>query len=138
MGMKKISAESEKSIVRVLRQWPKEKRPTWEGLRDALVAEGMPRQDVWSRQALSENEAIYAAYLIAKRGPDSAAPLSAATGDIEASAKIAELEAALREADLKYNRLLVRHTELVYNASLLPGGSQLFDPLPDNTKSQTG
>lgn len=138
MGMKKISAESEKSIVHVLRHWPKRERLTWENLRVALMAEGISPQEVWSRQALSENEGIYAAYLIAKQRHSLAAPFSPGTGEIEASAKIVELECALLEAELKYERLLVRHTELVYNASLLPGGSQLLDPLPDNTKSQRG
>jgi len=138
MGMKKISAASEKSIIRILRQWPRQKSLTWESLRNALAAEGIPLEDVWSRQALSCNESIYVAYLIAKRLPASKPGVPVATDDTEATRKVIELEAELQELQLKYDRLLARQTELIYNASLLEGGSHLLDPLPDNTKSQKG
>lgn len=137
MGTKKISADSEKSIIRMLRQWPRQKRLTWERLRSAL-AEEAPLDDVWSRQALSGNENIYAAYLVAKQLPASKLEMSVATDDTEASRKVIELEAALQELQLKYDRLVARHLALAYNASLLEGGSHLLDPLPDNTKSQKG
>lgn len=138
MGTKKISADSEKSIVRVLRQWPKQTRLTWESLRNAVAKEGKPSEDVWSRQALSGNENIYAAYLVAKQLSISKAEVRVTAGDTEAAIKIIELEAELKELELKYNRLAARHAALTYNVSLLEGGSHLLDPLPDNTKSQKG
>jgi len=138
MGAKKISAESEKSIVRILRQWPRQTRLTWESLRNVVAKEGESLENVWSRQALSGNENIYAAYLVAKQPSTSKAEVPVATCDSETGRKIIELEAALQELELKYNRLVARHVALTYNVSLLEGGSHLLDPLPDNTKSQQG
>lgn len=134
MGTKKISGDSEKSIVRMLRQWPRQTRLTWESLRSAVAKE---EADVWSRQALSGNENIYAAYLVAKKRSASKTEVPIAT-DTEATRKIIELEAALQELELKYNHLAARHAALSFNVSLLEGGSHLLDPLPDNTKSQKG
>jgi hypothetical protein len=47
-------------------------------------------------------------------------------------------EAELADLQAKFDRLALRHKQLIYNASMLPGGTRLLlDPLPDNTPSQT-
>jgi hypothetical protein len=139
MGMKKISEESKNDIVAVLRQWPRHDRLTWESLREAIAkAVGASLEEVWSRQSLSDNKDIYDAFLVAKRRLKEEPVAPAVMNEAEAAQTISDLESKLSELQLKYDRLLLRHTQLVYNVSLLEGGSNLLDPLPDNTKSQQG
>lgn len=139
MGMKKISEEDKNDIVAVLRRWPKHDRLTWESLREAIAKPvGASLDEVWSRQSLSDNKDIYDAYLVAKRRLKEEPAAPAVMNEADAAQEISYLKSTLSELQLKYDRLLLRHTQLVYNASLLEGGSHLLDPLPDNTKSQQG
>lgn len=139
MGMKKISEESKNDIVAVLRRWPKLDRLTWESFREAIAkAVGASTEEVWSRQSLSDNKDIYGAFLVAKRRLKEEPAAPAVMNEADAVQEISDLESKLSELQLKYDRLLLRHTQLVFNVSLLEGGSNLLDPLPDNTKSQQG
>jgi hypothetical protein len=139
MGMKKISEESKNDIVTVLRRWPKLDRLTWESLREAIAkAVGASIEEVWSRQSLSDNKDIYDAFLVSKRRLKEEPAAPAVMNEADAVQEISNLESKLGELQLKYDRLLLRHTQLVFNVSLLEGGSNLLDPLPDNTKSQQG
>lgn len=136
--MKKISTEDEKAIVLLLRKWPVRERLTWDALREAIATTSTSREKAWSRQSLSANDDIRTAFLVAKRRLAEVPSASAGGSESELSQKIIGLESELGELKLKYDRLLVRHSQLVYNASLLDGGSHLLDPLPDNTNSQRG
>lgn len=139
MGMKKISEESKNDIVAVLRRWSKHDQLTWESLREAIAkAVGASLEEVWSRQSLSDDKDIYDAFLVAKRRLKEEPSAPAVINEADAAQEISDLESKLSELQLKYDRLLLRHTQLVYNVSLLEGGSNLLDPLPDNTKSQQG
>lgn len=139
MGMKKISEEDKNDIAAVLRRWPKHDRLTWESLREAIAKiAGTPLEKVWSRQSLSDNKEIYDAFLVAKRRLKENPTVPALMNEADAAKSISDLKSELSELQLKYDRLLLRHTQLVYNVSLVEGGSHLLDPLPDNTKSQQG
>lgn len=136
--MKKISTEDEKSVVALLRQWPRHEQLTWENLRTAIVTSATIEGKAWSRQSLSVNAAVTAAFSIAKRRLKEAGGTSVAMNSSVATTYIAELELELSALKSKYAALLIRHATLAFNASLLEGGSFLLDPLPDNTNSQKG
>lgn len=137
--MRHISAADQAIIVAIIRNW-EGRRLTWEAIRIAVAAKCTPRGEPWTRQALSSNEAISAAYrtgiqrLSASRGSDGKPK------EVDSSTKkIQTLEADLQELRDRYERLVNRHRQLLFNASLLPGGVQLLaEPLPDNTRSQGG
>lgn len=139
MGMKKISGEDEKEIARILQRWPRDRRLTWESLREVIaLSKNLELSTVWSRQSLSASETIYAAYATARqaRSKGEAAPSKTASEN-ELIEKVAKLEWDLNELQKKYDQLLLRHLQVCNNASLLDGGIHLLDiPLPDNTKSQ--
>lgn len=139
MGIKKISALNEMDIVTAMRKWPLTNRVTWELLRKFLV-ESQPRgsSPIWSRQSLSANETIKVAFSALKARQIQMRTQSGPMSRDLKPTRIAELESELSELRTKYDRLLLRHAQLSYNASLLEGGTQLLDPLPDNTRSQTG
>lgn len=139
MGMKKISTSNEQEILRAIRKWPHAKRLTWEALRALLAQSQEPgSQGIWSRQALSANEKVQDAFSAFKlRQTRSSFPPGPQSEDAKDS-RIEELEAELQELQARFDRLLLRHTQLAYNSSLLEGGTQLLDPLPDNTRSQAG
>lgn len=138
MGMKKISEEDEKSVVLLLRKWQGLEQLTWESLRIAIVASAIAPGRAWSRQSLSVNEAIRTAFLVAKQRLKLAGGGMATMSDSDALRQLEDLKTEHRELEIRYGALLVRHTKLAYNASLLEGGSFLLDPLPDNTSSQKG
>ncbi|MGJ9420568.1 hypothetical protein ACHAC9_22850 [Massilia sp. CMS3.1] len=132
--MKKISEEDEKKIVRLITKWPHSKSMTWEDIREQIAADSnslLP--DIWSRQSLSANSRISEAYRNAK------SPVEPTVNpEYEAlTNKIKILELQIIDANSRYDRLLLRHTQLAYSASLLEDGLALLDtPLPDNTQSQ--
>ncbi len=139
MGIQKIDAASETAIALLLRSWPSRKKLTWESLRLAIKAKAIAGEICWSRQSLSANQSVKVAFAVAKktRSDDTAARKDSAS---EASpSEIEKLASELAETKLKYDNLLLRHTRLLYNVSLMEGGSRVLDlPLPDNTKSQRG
>ena len=139
MGMKKISASNEQDILRAIRSWPLAKRLTWEALRILLAgSQQASSRAVWSRQSLSANKKVQDAFSAFKvRQTQSRIPPGPQSEDAK-DCRIGALEAELKELRARFDRLLLRHTQLAYNASLLEGGTQLLDPLPDNTRSQTG
>ena len=132
--MKKISKTDENGIVRLIQAWPHLDRFTWEFLR-ARVAQKYecPIKETWSRQSLSANVSIRAAITVLRQGKDQKPRLQPASNPESLTTRITELEAELSELNQRYERLLLRHVQLARNASFLEGGTQLLDPLPDNT-----
>ena len=63
MGMPKISRKAEGAIVVILKEWPAKQRLTWDSLR-RQIAKKFKASEVWSRQSLGANEAIYNLSLI--------------------------------------------------------------------------
>lgn len=142
MGMPKISTADEIDIIKCLRRWPSNRKLTWEFLRSALAEErNISASKIWSRQSLSSSESIHIAFSTAKKRICIETKSSGGRNKSQAEyeAKISQLGSEIAELQEKYDALVLRHSRLIYNASLLEGGSRLLDdPLPDNTRSQTG
>jgi hypothetical protein len=139
MGMKKISTLNEREIVGAIRKWSTANRLTWEILRKFLAdSQQKTLSAIWSRQSLSANKSIKDAFSAFKARQKQLSIQSVPKSEDAQSARIAKLEAELHDLRSKHDRLLLRHAQLTYNASLLEGGTQLLDPLPDNTRSQLG
>lgn len=140
MGKRRISANDLDVILEILRAWPAKKRLTWEFLVERLREHpSIGNEIAWSRQALSANKDIRAAFAVAKNKVKvSNASRRTSIANLNAAEKRLEaVSAELQELKLKYDALSLRHTELMYNMSLLEGGSKhLLLPLPDNTNSQ--
>jgi len=135
--MRKMSADDTTAVVRILRAW-RQRRLTWERLRTQVSVEILDGAETWSRQSLQAHESIRIAWAAAKRrltNKDRSTP----TGSEDASlAALEKLQGEYQELQTKYDRLALRHRQLAYNASMLPGGTRLLiDPLPDNTPDQT-
>lgn len=135
MGMRKISKDDELRILLLLRRWPKSRRVTWEALRVAIIEQSGGLLDTsWTRQALSSNDSIRAAYSEAKQRTDLPKPGLPDKNNDPQDDRIRELESDLATLQKHFDALKLRHTQLIYSASLLEGGTQLLDyPLPDNT-----
>lgn len=135
MGMPKISKDDEVPIVLLLQGWPKARRVTWEALRTAIVEKRNGRLDKpWTRQALSSNASIRAAYSEAKQR--TALPGAKDKDNDPQDQRIRQLESDLAALQKQFDALKLRHAQLIYSASLLEGGTQLLDyPLPDNTRN---
>lgn len=135
MGMRKISKDDELRILLLLRRWPKSRRVTWEALRVAIIEQSGGLLDTsWTRQALSSNDSIRAAYSEAKQRTDLPKPGLQDKNNDPQDDRIRELESDLATLQKHFDALKLRHTQLIYSASLLEGGTQLLDyPLPDNT-----
>lgn len=139
MGMPKINRRAEDLAVQILKRWPAKQKVTWESFRDKLGSHRRDKTKVWSRQALGKNEAISSAFRDAKLGhrPSTAAPEPGKTRKWYAE-RVETLEGTVEDLKKKLDALQTRHTQLIYNASFLPGGASLLvDPLPDNTRSQS-
>lgn len=139
MGMPKINRRSEELAVQILKSWPSKQKLTWESFRRKLASRRRDKTAVWSRQALSKNEVISAGFADAKlrRGAVEVTPESGKTKRWYAG-RVAALERDLETSKKQLDALQKRHTQLIYNASFLPGGARLLvDPLPDNTRSQS-
>ena len=141
MGAKKISTKDENEILQILRKWSASKLLSWEHLREHLGKTLKKGDSTWSRQSLSRNENIHISFNEAKkRLKDSRNPHKTHPKTInEYEQNIQGLKSELTELSIKYETLLLRHTQLIYNVSLIEKGNHLLnDPLPDNTKNQTG
>jgi hypothetical protein len=139
LGIKKISAASEREIVDAIQKWSSGNRLTWETLRKFLAdSQQLTTSAIWSRQSLSANESIKNAFAAFKVRKNNLGNQARPKSECAKTCRITELEAELHELRARHDRLLLRHAQLAYNASLLDGGTQLLDPLPDNTRSQTG
>ena len=122
--MRHISAADQKIIVAIIRQGG---RLTWDAIKAAAATKCPPREKPWSRQSLSANGAIKAAYDASRNPPVRPMP----------QRELNDQQAELQELRNRYEQLVRRHRQLLFNASLLPGGVQLLaDPLPDNTSVQ--
>lgn len=141
MGVKKISLKDEKEILQILRKWSSSKLLTWEDLRDHLETILKRGESTWSRQSLSRNQNIQISFNEAKRrikenrNGHKTSPKSIN----EYEQIIQSLKSEVIESATKYETLLLRHTQLIYNVSLVEKGNHLLnDSLPDNTRNQTG
>lgn len=141
MGAKKISIKDENEILQILRKWPGSKLLSWENLREHLEKTLKRGDSTWSRQSLSRNENIHVSFNEAKRRLKENRNIHKANPKSinEYQQIIQSLKSELTELNTKYENLLLRHTQLIYNVSLIEKGNHfLNDLLPDNTKNQTG
>lgn len=131
--MRRITVDDEQLIIRTIAECSA-RTCSWENVREQLAKAVGGIEKVWSRQALKAHPKIYSAYLAkvqSRRGPVAADPpqpgeVPPADNGLE-TAEETELQALQR----KYDELALRHRQLAYNASLLPGGlNLLIDPLP--------
>ena len=135
--MRKMTTKDVACITDLLRKW---KRPPlrWERLQEEISAKLLDGDTSWSRQSLQANESIKTAWQTAKQRLSANEIRTRNANENETSA-ITQLEVALSELQTKYDNLALRHRQLIYNASMLPGGTRLLlDPLPDNTPAQKG
>ena len=141
MGAKKISIKDENEILQILRKRPGSKLLSWEDLREHLEKTLKKGDSTWSRQSLSRNNNIHISFNEAKRRQKETrnAHKTNPKSINEYEQNIQGLKSELTELSIKYETLLLRHTQLIYNVSLIEKGNHLLnDPLPDNTKNQTG
>ncbi len=141
MGAKKISLKDENEIVQMLRKWPIGKLLSWEDLRGYLEKNLKKGDLTWSRQSLSRNQNIHIAFSEAKkRLKENRHTHKVKSKSIDEYEQIIQsLKSELNELTKKYELLLLRHTQLIYNVSLIEKGNHLLnDALPDNTRNQTG
>lgn len=134
--MRKMTEADVKHIVQLLKKW--KRRPLfWSDVQQQISIDLLAGEKAWSRQSLVGNDDINKAWTKAHArfvAPDSAD--GSRDHDPEES-EVERLQAAFDELKSKYDKLLVKHRQLAYNASMLPGGTKLLlDPLPDNTPSQ--
>lgn len=135
--LKKISKSDEQRIINIIRSWPLGSRLTWELLRVRVAKDfDFHIDEMWSRQALSANVRVRDAILALKQRKAKRTPNGTHVRTESEVSRVLELETELLELKQRYDRLLLRHTELARNASFLDGGTQLLDPLPDNTTTQ--
>lgn len=133
--MRKIGEQDEKAIVAMLRKW-KRSPLRWELVRERISAELLDGEKSWSRKSLQANESINAAWGIAN-GRLTDGGRRARVPESDEPSEIERLQAELAELNIKYDKLLIRHRQVIHNAALLPGGTRLLlDPLPDNTPVQ--
>jgi len=133
--MRKIGERDEKAIVAMLRKW-KRSPLRWELVRERISAELLDGEKSWSRKSLQANESINAAWGIAN-GRLTGSGRCARVHESDEPSEIERLQAELVELNIKYDKLLIRHRQVIHNAALLPGGTRLLlDPLPDNTPVQ--
>jgi len=141
MGVKKISPKDEKEILQILRKWSSSKILTWENLREHLETNLKRGESTWSRQSLSKNQNIQISFDEAKRRiKENRNGLKNSPKSINDYDEIIQsMKSEIIELATKYEALLLRHTQLIYNVSLIEKGSHLLnDTLPDNTRNQTG
>ncbi|MBI3346925.1 MAG: hypothetical protein HY020_06905 [Burkholderiales bacterium] len=133
--MKKMTAAHVKWVVMLLRTW--RHRPLrWNLVQERIAAEFFEGATPWTRQSLQANERIKKAWDEAKKRLSGASASVTSGGDADPS-RATELQAELDDLQERYDALIIRHRQLAYNASFLPGGANLLiDPLPDNTPVQ--
>lgn len=134
--MRKMTEGDVKHIVGLLKKW--KRRPLfWSHLQNQISIDLFAGESPWSRQSLQRNAAVNSAWESAqiRLGGDGSNEDSE-HGNAD-SAEIKRLQAALDDLKRRYENLLIKHRQLVYNASMLKGGTHLLlDPLPDNTPAQ--
>ena len=135
IGMKKMTAAQVKLVVMMLRTW--RRRPiTWNLVRERISTEIFKGATPWTRQSLQANDRIKKAWDEAKARLSAEAATTISEG-VAGPSQFEELQAELDDLQDRYDALLIRHRQLAYNASFLPGGANLLiDPLPDNTPVQ--
>ena len=141
MGVRKITFKDEQDIIKVLHKWPPNKVLSWENVRELLKQNTKDKTaPVWSRQSLSGNLNILIAFKESKKRLRANQTLNnKSLNSEEYQLKIDNLNYQLIELTTKYELLLLRHTQLVYNTSLMEKGNHLLtDPLPNNTRNQKG
>jgi hypothetical protein len=134
--MRRITPADSKAIVQIIHAW-KSRRLTWKSLQERISTSLLNGERAWSRQSLQANVDINAAWdkFRARQSVRRAAKLLPPEA---MDAEVDRLQTELDELQGKYDALLARHRVLIYNASLLPGGTQLLaKALPDNTRSQS-
>jgi hypothetical protein len=140
MGTLKISQREAREIVNILVNWPTTCRLTWEILR-SKISQRRKRSaaPIWSRQSLSAHEDISLAFSSAKAKIATGNVANSPTGSLAwYSLRVKDLEHELDTMRRKMEVVQLRHTQLLYNATLLPGGAKLLiDPLPNNSRTQS-
>jgi len=134
--MRRITPSDAKAVVQIIHAW-KSRRLTWKSLQEHISASLLNGEKAWSRQSLQANVDINAAWdnFRARQSVRRAAKLLPPEA---MDAEVDRLQTELDELNTKYEALLARHRVLMYNASLLPGGTQLLaKALPDNTRAQS-
>lgn len=135
--MRKLTSGDKAAIVKILRAW-KGRRLTWKALEREISNSLWNGEASWTSEALRGHDAILAAWRAGKARLRRRGPRSPVSED-SLQAGVERLETELQELQIKYDNLALRHRQLLYNAALLPGGMKLLsDPLPDNTRSQSG
>lgn len=131
-----MSENDVRFVVAALRSW-KSRHLSWNELRQHICTEWLNGDPAWSRQSLQANEAIRIAWINAKKR------LEAGTQNVERASScdneslVGKLQIELHELQTRYDNLALRHRQVIFNASLLPGGTRLLiDPLPDNSGFQ--
>ncbi len=136
--MRKMTQKDIAGIVDLLRKW---KRPPlrWERLQEQISTKLLDGETSWSRQSLQASESINTAWQAAKQRLSANGTRTHDAANENETSATEQLQAALSELQTKYDNLALRHRQLIYNASMLPGGTRLLlDPLPDNTPAQKG
>jgi hypothetical protein len=135
--MRRMTTADVTFVVELLHTW-RHSALTWEGVQSKISSDLLEGRPAWSRQSLHANKAIKQAWDAANArlsALSAKSRISCSTDPTKAEA----LQSELDELQAKYEALLIRHRQVIYNASFLPGGtSLLFDPLPDNTPLPQG
>ncbi len=132
--MRKMTEGDIKAIVSLLENWRRSPLH-WKLLQHQVSKNLLGGEASWSRQSLQASNAINTAWLSARVRLASARKLP--IGTEEDSTKYERLMTQYMALEVKYNNLAMRHRQLIYNATMLPGGARLLlDPLPDNTPAQ--
>ena len=131
--MRRITYEDELLIIRVIDACPP-RTCSWETIREELAKSVGGLGNVWSRQALKTHPNIYIQYLAkvqSRRAPVSVVQSeTGAANPIDSAHQVCE-ETRLQELQRKYDALALRYRQVIFNASLLPGGLRLLiEPLP--------
>jgi hypothetical protein len=137
--MRKMSAREVKAVSNMLMKWRRAPL-TWNKLKHQISITLLSGGESWSRQSLTSHDSIQRAWLNAKKRLKGTSGGTEDFDDLDSDepSAVENLEAALADLQVKFDKLALRHRQLIYNASMLPGGTRLLlDPLPDNTPTQT-
>lgn len=129
--MRRISEDDLEAIISVIQACPA-RSCTWETIRHKLAEIYGGLENVWTRQGLKEHQGIYDAYLAKVKSRKSPAPsANPSTASHSADDTPANLQVEFDELKRKYDALAMQHRQVIFNASMLPGGLKLLiDPLP--------
>lgn len=134
--MRKMNQTDINFIVNILHGW-KSRHLNWNILRQQISTELLDGEPSWSRQSLQANEAIRIAWSNTKLRRSTTRKKTASSSSLDPNYILEKIQAELQDLKTQYDNLALRHRQVVFNASLLPGGMRLLiDPLPDNSMSQ--